>query len=139
MNFAADFEISIRARAMIDASAAFGIVQRRAFCKIRNIDVQWLWLQERMHNGDVKAANALGKENRADLMTKHLGADDMTKHVGRFGFEMRNDRSDKSLKINQLRKPLLTHGRATNSVLSGGIMHFVPNCFRLIKRLEPRA
>lgn len=99
ISLAADFGVELKATVMTDASAALGISQRRGLGKFRHIDVQWLWIQERLHRGELKAQKIAGKENPADLMTKHLTADEMTKHVEVLGYEMRTDRSEKSLKI----------------------------------------
>ena len=102
MSLANDFGIILKAMIMTDASAALGIVQRKGFGKLRHIDVQWMWLQDSIGKGNFKANKIAGKENPADLMTKHLSAEDMTKHAEKLGYEMRSDRSDKSLKINAI-------------------------------------
>ena len=102
ISLANDFRISFKAQVMTDASAAIGIVQRKGLGKFRHVDVQWLWLRERMQNVTFKAAKVNGKEHAADLLTKHLSSEDMRKHLVKLGFELRSDRSDKSLKIGSL-------------------------------------
>lgn len=62
---------------------------------------------EKVHNGEIKASKISGKDNPADLLTKHFNFEDMNRHVKTLGFDMRSERSDKSLKIGKL-------GRATN-------------------------
>lgn len=103
ISLAADFGVTLKATVMIDASAALGIAQRRGLGKLRHIDAQWLWIQERLHQGELKAQKIAGKENPADLMAKRLAAEEMAKHVECLGYEMRTDRSEKSLKINSLK------------------------------------
>ena len=99
VSLAVDFATQARALVMIHASAALAIVQRRGLAKVRHIDVQCPCVQERMHHGDLAVLKAPGKHNPADMLAKRLGADDLRKHVEKFGFEMRRDRSGKSLKI----------------------------------------
>ena len=101
ISLANDFGISLRVQVMIDASAALGIVQRKGFGKRHN-DVQWFWLQERISNGSFNATKINGKDNPADLLTKHLTFEDMKKHLTKLGFELRSDRSDESLTISAL-------------------------------------
>ena len=100
MNLTNDFDINLKTQIMIDAHVAFGVVQKRNFGKLHHIDVQWLWLQERMQNGEIKAAKANGKDNPTDLVTTHLSSEDMAKHLVKWGFELRSNKFDKSLKIN---------------------------------------
>ena len=99
ISLAGDFGISLKAQVMTDASAALGIAQRKGLGKLRHIDVQWLWLQEKVQRGNLKASKINVKETPADLLTKHLSCDDMKKHLTKLGFELRSDRSDKSLKL----------------------------------------
>ena len=55
-----------------DASAAKGIAMRRGVGKVRHIEVNQLWLQDRVSKGDFSVTKVRGDENPADLMTKHL-------------------------------------------------------------------
>ena len=56
-----------------DASAAFGIINRRGLGKTRHIDTGHLWIQEVAAKGRLKYEKVLGRDNPADLYTKLFG------------------------------------------------------------------
>ena len=56
----------------IDASATLAITHRRGLGKLRHIEVHWLWIQEKVGQGVITIKEINGKENPADLFTKHL-------------------------------------------------------------------
>ena len=114
---AADFGIALKAIVMTDASAALGIAQGGGSGKLRHIDVQWLWIQEVHHEGKFRGNEIAGKENPADLMTKHLSSDELNKHIERLGYELRIDRSDKSFKINAVAHQLKDEWRHDDQCL----------------------
>ena len=64
-----------------DASAAIGIAQRRATVKVRHIEVNQLWLQEKVANGAVKISRPRIHENLADQLTKPVTAERMKYHL----------------------------------------------------------
>ena len=67
---AADFGLVRSGKVHTDASATLGIVKRQGLGKLRHINVQYLWLQDRTRNGDLEVQKVAGAENPADLMTK---------------------------------------------------------------------
>lgn len=77
----ADLGLELGAKVHSDASATLSIVQRQGLGKLRHVNVQYLWVQERVRNGDLDVAKVWGKENPADLMTKHLPASEMLDHL----------------------------------------------------------
>ena len=64
-----------------DSSAARGIIHREGLGKLRHLETGYLWLQAAVKNKRLQVRKVLGKENPADLFTKHLGAADMWKHL----------------------------------------------------------
>ncbi len=48
-----DFGHECKLKIHLDSSAALGIVRRRGICKIRHLDTRLLWIQERVHTGDL--------------------------------------------------------------------------------------
>ena len=46
-----DLNVPLEIRLFTDSSAAKGICRRRGHGKVRHIDVQYLWLQERVQSG----------------------------------------------------------------------------------------
>ena len=64
-----------------DSSGARGIINRCGFGKLRHLEVGYLWLQAAVKNKRLQVRKQLGRENPADLLTKHLSATDMCRHV----------------------------------------------------------
>ena len=67
-----DFHIVLKLIVYTDSSAAKGIVARRGLGKLRHLDVQVLWLQERVQRKHLQVKKVWGKENPGDLSTKYL-------------------------------------------------------------------
>ena len=63
---------------MTDASAAKGIACRKGLGKVRHIEVNQLWIQDRVANGDIEIN---GEENVVDILTKHVNAEDVRVHL----------------------------------------------------------
>ena len=64
-----------------DASAAIAISQRTGLGKLRHIQTQYLWIQERVAHKEIGLQTVLGTENPADLLTKHLPRAIVEKHL----------------------------------------------------------
>ncbi len=91
---AADLGVELGAKIHSDASATLSIVQRQGLGNMRHVNVQYLWIQERVRNGDLQVAKVWGKENAADLMTKHLPASELQEHMERLGFAIDGMRAE---------------------------------------------
>ena len=90
---AEDFGYSVQAAVHTDASATLGIVNRQGLGKLRHIGVQYLWMQEKVRNGEVKVLKVPGAENPADLCTKHLSADTIQHLISLVNAETTADRA----------------------------------------------
>ena len=55
-----------------DSSAALAITKRRGAGKLRHININCLWIQERVEEKQLELRKVLGTNNPADMMTKHL-------------------------------------------------------------------
>ena len=86
MAMAADLGVTLNATVHCDASAALGIVQRQGLGRLRHIRVQYLWVQDRLRHGDFRVQKVPGKQNPADLLTKHLPAGEVQAHMESLGF-----------------------------------------------------
>ena len=75
-----------------DASAAIGIVSRIGVGKVRHIEVNQLWLQEKVYKGEVVIEKVDTKCNLADALTKPLSEEDMATHVAMTGSRIENSR-----------------------------------------------
>ena len=76
-----DLGETLNATVKTDSSAALGIVQRSGLGKVRHLNVQYLWLQERVYNKDLWVEKVHGPENPADLLTKGLAQELLNKCV----------------------------------------------------------
>ncbi len=76
-----DLGMRVDAKIHSDASAAIAIAQRQGLGKLRHLKVQFLWIQERIRRGDLAVQKVPGKDNPADLLTKHLSVQDMQRHL----------------------------------------------------------
>jgi hypothetical protein len=79
MDFGVD--ISEPIEVMSDASAAIGIAQRRGMGKVRHIETNQLWLQERVASGSIKIVKIGTHDNLADQLTKPVTQEKMKNHL----------------------------------------------------------
>ena len=63
-----------------DAEAAKGIAARKGLGKVRHIEVNQLWLQDRVAKGDISVRKVKGTENLADALTKYVSAKELDDH-----------------------------------------------------------
>ena len=82
-----------------DASAAIAISQRTGLGKLRHIQTQFLWLQERVAHKQVALSKVQGTANPADMCTKALAQADLLRHLGFSNLIIAEGRADASLQI----------------------------------------
>ncbi len=85
----------------VDASAAQGIAARRGLGKVRHIEVQQLWVQDKVHKGEIVISKTNGKGNLADALTKPVGKEDLELHVDGMGIKMEIGRHDLAPELNK--------------------------------------
>jgi hypothetical protein len=68
----ADLGIELPLRLWTDSTATIGICGRDGLGKLRHIDTQCLWLQQKVRSGAIDLRKVKGIENPADLFTEHL-------------------------------------------------------------------
>ena len=83
-------------RLELDATAAKGILDRQRLAKVRHIDVNCLWLQERCAKHTVPLVKIPGKINTDDVMDKHLVGPVLLKHVRNPNLDIREGRSEQA-------------------------------------------
>ena len=66
---------------MGDASAALAIVARWGLGKLRHLDTNYLWIQEKAAKGDLNFKKVAGVDNGADLFTKTLSWNEIQSHI----------------------------------------------------------
>ena len=82
----ADLNVPLNVRVWTDSSAAMGICTRQGLGKLRHIDTQTLWVQEKVRTKQILLKKVLGEVNPADLLTKFLtGKDKLDQLIKLFG------------------------------------------------------
>jgi hypothetical protein len=61
-----------------------------------------LWVQDRLRHGDFRVRKVPGKENPADLLTKHLPAPEVQAHMESLGFATSTSRAALAPKLSSL-------------------------------------
>ena len=82
-NLMRDFGVYIANKTPIyaDASAALGMTQRSGVGRVKHLDTQILWVQEKRVRKVIEFAKVKGTENPADMMTKHVGRELIEKYL----------------------------------------------------------
>jgi hypothetical protein len=70
LSLLADLGIKLRLRVWTDSTASQGMCGRQGLGKVRHLDVQELWIQQRVRNQDFDLLKVWGEENPGDLFTK---------------------------------------------------------------------
>ena len=70
LSLLADLGVKLRLRLWTDSTASQGICGRQGLGKVRHLDVQDLWVQQRIRNGDFSLHKIEGEKNPGDLFTK---------------------------------------------------------------------
>lgn len=87
----AGFERALHTRT--DSTAAIGICRRRSIGKIRHLAVSDLWIQEKLQQNAFKISKVLGKENCADMLTKHVDKPTLASLMSRMSLELADGRA----------------------------------------------
>ena len=76
-----DLGIARKIRLSEDSSAAKGIADRTGLGKVRHIEVNQLWIQEKVKNKEFEIRRVKGLDNLADALTKHVDGEDVQKQL----------------------------------------------------------
>ena len=76
-----DLGQSMEVRVWTDSTATMGICGRRGLGKLRHIDTQCLWIQQKVRSKAIELRKIRGELNPADLFTKHLLGEDKVKSL----------------------------------------------------------
>ena len=96
-----DFGQDCEIRLMVDSSAAIGIAYRQGLGKVRHLDVQQLWVQQKVLSKALKLINVMGAANVADMMTKHVSRDAVEAICGLLGFSLAEGRPEIAPKMSR--------------------------------------
>lgn len=99
-SLSADVGSQLPLRVWTDSTATIGICGRQGLGKLRHIDTQFLWIQHRVRDGTFSLMKVRGKDNPADLFTKHLvGSERATKLLELFGCSFQDGRAQSALTL----------------------------------------
>ena len=105
-------------RVWTDSTASIGMCSRQGLGKVRHLDVQLMWIQQRIRNHDLDLYKILGEENPADLMTKAGFPQDRADHLLRLmgcrfaegrpetAPEFRREGGTKAFAVHRSKKPI---------------------------------
>jgi hypothetical protein len=97
-----DLGIALPLRVWTDSTATIGICARDGLGKLRHIDTQCLWLQQKVRSGAIELRKVKGTENPADLFTKHLAnANTVEALLKLFSLEYRGGRAETAPRLRE--------------------------------------
>ena len=76
-----DFGSKLKLTVFTDSTAAKGMTSWRGLGKVRHVEVNQLWIQDKVGNGEVDLKKVPGSDNLADAMTKHVEGEQIHKHL----------------------------------------------------------
>ena len=82
-----------------DASAAIAISQRLGLGKLRHIETQYLWLQEKVAKQNLAMHKVHGTNNPADMLTKAVNAETLKRHLEFSGLGVATGRAGGALQV----------------------------------------
>ena len=97
-----DFSIRMDCVVHTDANAAMGIVHRIGLGRTRHIDVQYLWIQQKVGNKELTVAKVSTHDNPADVLTKALTNEVMEKHLKNTDCKATAGRAETAPQLNNL-------------------------------------
>ena len=90
-----DWGLELGVTILTDSSAALGTANRRGLGKLRHVQTRFLWLQERIAEGDLKIVKIGTDKNVRDLCTKPLSRNRMDYLMQLLGYEFRSGTTQK--------------------------------------------
>ena len=87
-------DIQFYVNVLTDASAALGIISRRAIGKVRHLETSNLWIQELVAIREVTYDKVIGTANPADMMTKYMFEFEIAKYMQMIGANFARGRAD---------------------------------------------
>ena len=76
-----DLGVNVKLQVLTDSSAAKGIASRRGLGKVRHVEVNQLWVQEKVADGSIELNKVSGEAYLADALTKHVGREILERHL----------------------------------------------------------
>ena len=82
-----------------DASAAIGIASREGVGRTRHLETGALWIQQKQWEDRISIQKVAGKDNPADVLTKHVPSDVLWRHMHAMGFQRLSGRARNAVEV----------------------------------------
>ena len=89
-----DMGLDRKLRVLTDSSAAKGIASRRGLGKVRHVEVNQLWIQDKVAKGEIELVKIPGNENVADALTKAIESDKIVWHMSKVRLHLKSGRHE---------------------------------------------
>ena len=76
-----DLGMNFRVMTNTDLSEALGISKRRGLGKVSHIELNQLWIQDKVISGEIEVREVKGEYNRADALTKYVDQEHIGHHM----------------------------------------------------------
>ena len=76
-----------------DSSSGLAVCSRRGLGRLRHVQTRHLWVQQRVHHGDLRLKKEPGDRIVSDALTKLLDEKRMTKLLTMMGYAFRRGRT----------------------------------------------
>ena len=76
-----DLGCGVRLAVYTDSSVAKGMASRKGLGEVRHVEVNQLWVQEKVGSGEIELKKVDGQSNLADAQTKHVDSDGIIRHM----------------------------------------------------------
>lgn len=83
-----DMGFDTRVEVIQDSNSAKGTMFRLGLGKVKNLETDWLWVQEAVRNGRIHLRKICGKVNPSDLLTTPTSHQDVTRLSGPIGYRL---------------------------------------------------
>ena len=84
------------------ASAALGIIKRVGLGKVRHLDTNYLWVQERAAKKEIEYGKVKGTENPGDLLTKGLSSEKIEHFIEMISIRTTSEKDAEALSTRKL-------------------------------------
>ena len=88
-----DFGMCADVVACTDSSSGLAVGSRRGLGRLRHVQTRYLWVQQRVQEGDLRLKKELGDTNISDALTKTLDEKRMLNLLTMMGYEFREGRT----------------------------------------------
>ena len=80
-----DLGARIRVWTITDSSVVLGISKRRGLGKVRHIELNQLWIHDKVISGETEVRKVRGEDNRADALTTYVDQRQIGQHIDWIG------------------------------------------------------